>query len=160
MATIGVTRLLFFFRVPGVAIREGKIIDFEAERESNNKVRIDVLFKNSGTTTITATLKELKLYDEYGNVKNIIVGSSVKVKPGETAILSGYWYDEKGVPSGDFKAKAVVNYLTGSSIKEDTLRIPAEIVAKVKQVKPKREFPWWFVFMIVSSIALYIYWKM
>ena len=160
VATIGITRLLFFFRVPGVAIREGEIIDFEAEREAQDRVRVDVLFKNSGTTTISATLKELRIYDEYGNVKKLLVGSTAKVKPGETVILSGYWYDEKGVPSGDVKARAVVNYMTGSSVKEDTLRIPAEIVAKAKKVKPKREFPWWLVIIIVSLIALYIYWRM
>ncbi|MEA3342929.1 MAG: hypothetical protein U9Q92_02085, partial [archaeon] len=75
ISSIGVTRVIFVFKVPGYAIRDGNIIDMEAERVANNRVRVDVLFKNTGTTTVTARLDMVKLFDNFGMVaENIANG--------------------------------------------------------------------------------------
>ncbi len=160
VATVGITRLVFVFKVPGVAERKGKIIDFEAERESPNRVRVDVLFKNTGTTTITARLSEVKIKNEYGKMINLLAGTAQRIAPGDTAVLTAYWTSNKKIKPGNVEVEAKVDYITGSAVKEGVVRIPAEIVENVKnEVKPKHAIPWWFVVIILAVVGLLVYWK-
>ena len=161
VATVGITRLICVFRVPCVAERKGTIIDFEAEREAKNRVRIDVLFKNTGTTTITARLSELQIKDNEGNVIDLLAGSATRIAPGDTVVLHGFWTSSEEIPSEKVRVEAKVDYITGQVTKEDVIKIPAEIVAKVQErASPKRKIPWWFLMIILALIGLYVYWKM
>ncbi|MFH1127229.1 MAG: hypothetical protein V1718_03935 [archaeon] len=163
ISSIGVTRVVFVFNVPGYALRGGNIIDMEAEREAENKVRVDVLFKNTGTTTVTARAEMIQLFDNYGIIaQNIANGQLKKVLPGQVAILSGYWVENKEIKSGEYKATAKVNYITGDIIKEQSINIPAIITIPKSMPKPepRGEFPWWIVVIIMLLIGLYVYWRM
>ena len=162
VSTVGITRFVFVFKIPGKAYREGTIIDFEAERNSKKKVRVDVLFKNTGTTTISASPEKITIFDNYGIVKdNIAAGQIKRVAPGKTEIISGYWYDDKGVDAGNYRAEATINYITGSTTKESTIHVPTEItIPEVPEVTTKQEIPWWFILIIMALIALYVYWRM
>ncbi len=163
ISSIGVTRVIFVFSIPGYAVREGNIIDMEAERVAENKVRVDVLFKNTGTTTVTARLDMIKLFDNFGLVaENIANGQLRKVKPGEVAILSGYWLENENIKSGEYKTDTRINYITGSALKEKTIDVPSVITVpkKITAPEPKQEFPWWLVVITMLLIGLYVYWRM
>lgn len=162
ISTIGITRFVFVFKIPGPAYREGTIIDFVAERNAKDKVRVDVLFKNTGTTTISASPEKITIFDNYGVVKdNIAAGQIKRIAPGKTDIISGYWYDSEGIDSGNYRAEATVNYITGSATKESTIHIPAQItIPDIPDVATKNEIPWWFILIIMALIGLYIYWRM
>ncbi len=162
ISTIGITRFVFVFKIPGPAYRDGTIIDFVAERNAKDKVRVDVLFKNTGTTTISASPEKITIFDNYGVVKdNIAAGQIKRIAPGKTDIISGYWYDSEGIDSGNYRAEATVNYITGSATKESTIHIPAQItIPDIPDVATKNEIPWWFILIIMALIGLYIYWRM
>ncbi len=162
ISTIGITRFVFVFKIPGPAYREGTIIDFVAERNAKEKVRVDVLFKNTGTTTITASPEKITIFDNYGVVKdNIAAGQIKRIAPGKTDIISGYWHDSNGIDSGNYRAEATVNYITGSATKESTIHIPAQItIPDIPDVSTENEPPWWFILIIMALIGLYIYWRM
>ncbi len=164
ISTIGIVRPLFVFKVAGNAIRKGRIIYVDAKRLDKNTVRVDVLFKNEGTVTITGRLINLVVYDDYGyRTGNIALRTSSKVKPGETVVLSAIWRNKKGIKSGSYHVDAVVDYITDKAeytgyIKVvDKIYVPSE--GKVIEKKP-RKIPWWFLLIIMGLIALYIYWKM
>ncbi len=162
VATVGVARLVFFFRVPGVVERTGKIIDIEVDRLSKYMIRVDVLFKNTGTVTMTASLSNVVIYDSYGHKIKAFSGALKKVAPGQTVVMSAYWRDPAGIKSGEAKISATVSYLGGKSTFSKKVYIPSEITAPkaIKiSAKPKREVPWWLIIMIFSLIGLYIYWK-
>ncbi len=163
ISSIGITRVIFAFRVPGYAERAGNIIDMEAERVADNRVQIDVLFKNTGTTTVTARLEMIKLFDNFGlAAENVANGQMKKVKPGEVAILSGYWLENDKIKSGEYKADTRVNYITGNAIKEETIDIPSIITVQkeIPAPEPKQEFPWWLLIIIMMLVGLYVYWRM
>ncbi|MCK5698388.1 MAG: hypothetical protein KAH93_00935 [Candidatus Aenigmarchaeota archaeon] len=162
--SIGVTRVIFVFNIPGYAARDGNIIDMEAERVAENRVRVDVLFKNTGTTTITARLEMVELFDNFGlAAENIANGQLKKVGPGQVAILSGYWLEKEGIKSGEYKANSRVNYITGNALREETIEVPSIITIpkKITQAEDaKSEFPWWIVVIIMLLLGLYVYWRM
>ncbi|MEA3342645.1 MAG: hypothetical protein U9Q92_00625, partial [archaeon] len=132
-------------------------------RVADNRVRVDVLFKNTGTTTVTARLDMVKLFDNFGMVaENIANGQLKKVKPGHVAILSGYWLENDGIKSGQYKANSNVNYITGNALKEQTINVPSVITVPkdIPKPEPKHEFPWWLVIIIMLLLGLYVYWRM
>ena len=156
VATIGLTRYIFIFKVKGKAERKGQIENIYADRVSKNKARIDVLFKNTGKNTISVWVDKLNIYDEYGNLTSTLRSGIVYVAPGETKIIPVYW-SGSDVKSGFYKAEAKVNYITGFASKEATIEIP-DIISVPKKV-PKFEIPWWLILLLVLIIILIIYWK-
>jgi len=156
VATIGLTRYIFIFKVRGKAERKGQIENIYADRVDKNKARIDVLFKNTGKNTISVWVDKLNLYDEYGNLTDTLHSGIVYVAPGETKIISLYWVGDE-VKSGIYKAEAKVNYITGFVSKEATIEIPD--IVSVPQKVPKFEIPWWLILLVILIIVLIIYWK-
>ncbi len=164
ISTIGIVRPLFVFRVSGNAVRKGRIISVEAKRLKDNMVKVDVLFKNEGTVTMTAKLDNLEIYDDYGyKTGNIASRTSAKVKPGETVVLSAVWYKKDKIKSGSYHVDATVDYLTGKDDYSGYIKVVDQIYVPKggKVVKEQSKgIPWWFLLIIMGLIALYIYWKM
>ena len=154
ITTIGVTRFIFVFKVKGNAKREGKIIDILADREAWNKARIDVLFKNTGTCTLSPYISSLKLFDSYGNLSTTLSSGRTLVKPGEIVILSAYW-TKSNLPSGKFTAEAKVSYLTGDDVLIKEVEIPAIITPKPKVVKC--EFPTLIFLLVLAAFILTLF---
>ena len=158
VGTIGVTRVITVFRVPGPAIRSGDIVAMEAERTGKNQARIDLLFKNTGTVTESVYPKEVKLFDNLGNVIAVLNGGAVKVKPKETKVVSVYW-SSKNLKSGNYQVKATASWITGEITKIGDVTVPKEIVKKNVIEQPPGKFPWWLIVLIVLVIMLFIYWR-
>jgi len=157
VSTIGITRFYFVFHViPEPAIRKGKVVNIFAEREMKNIARFDVVFQNIGTVTMTAKLKELKLFDKDNNIVTVLKGGDKKIPPKTTGILSVFWRSDKIEP-GLYTAKVVVDYSTGTISERYNLEIPKAIKATLPP-KPSK-FPWWLVVLIVLFVLLLVYWK-
>ena len=158
VGTIGVTRAIVVFKVPGKAIRKADIIAMDGERVGTNEARIDVLVKNTGTVTESVYLKEVKVYDNLNNVAAVLKSGAVKLKPGKSQIIPVYWY-KKGLKSGNYQVKVTVSWITGEQTKLGSIEVPKEIVKKSVIEQPPSRFPWWLIVLIVLVIMLIIYWR-
>ncbi|MCD6367654.1 MAG: hypothetical protein J7L45_01055 [Candidatus Aenigmarchaeota archaeon] len=157
VSTIGVTRPIFIFKVPGNAVRSGTIDGIAGAREGD-KARIDVLFRNTGTVTVTARVTSLKIYNETGYYVETLKSGAVKVPPKSTSILKVYWIDKDKNRQKKIKVEATVDYLTGEVTKEAMVTIPKLTVTE-KKVTTKYVFPWWILIIILGMIILYFYWR-
>ncbi len=153
-ATIGITRFVFVFNVEGPAKREGRVIDVEAQKVANNKIKINTLFQNTGTDTVLAAAST-KIYDEFGRLITTLGSGYVYVKPGMIGIIPQYWIDPN-IKAGDYRVETTVNYLTGYASKETTIKIPEVVIPTPRIEKP---FPWWLLLLILILIGIIIIWK-
>lgn len=127
--TIAVTRFVFVFRISGDAKRNGEIMAIMGDRIEEKKAKIDVLFKNTGTCTMSAQVTELKLYDKFGEeVANLKSGIDI-VRSGSIKALTAYWTGDNVEP-GTYRAEAKVDYITGYTTMEDKIEIPTTIKVK------------------------------
>lgn len=161
VVTFGVTRFIFVFRVTGTAVRKGEIMTLIGQRVDERRAKVNVVFKNTGTCTIQASVGYVKLYDKFGNLTAELRPLNTEyVKPGEIATLTADWYGD--VKPGTYRAQARVDYLTGYATFEDRVDIPAKItVEKREQPSVMSEgFPWLTILLILIIIALaYYYFK-
>jgi hypothetical protein len=156
IATIGLTRYIFVFKIKGDAERKGEIKNIYADRVAEDRARIDIIFQNTGKDTISVWVDELNIYNEYGNISSNLKSGMKYISPGETQILPVYWIGEK-VTGGTYNAEAKINYITGYSSKAATIEIP-DVISIPTEVS-KFEFPWWILLLVVLIIILIIYWK-
>lgn len=129
VATIGVTRFIFVFRVRGEVRRGGRIMAMVGERIKENKAKINVLFKNTGTCTVKAWVDELKIYDKFGNLTATLRSGPANVKAGEIANLQAYWVSGD-IKQGEYRAEARVSYLSGHTTLTERVNIPAVIMVE------------------------------
>ncbi|RLI90913.1 MAG: hypothetical protein DRO95_05285, partial [Candidatus Altiarchaeales archaeon] len=159
IATIAVTRFVFVFRITGEAKRDGEIMSIIGDRISKDKAKIDVLFKNTGTCTISAYVSELKLYDKFGNLTAKLKSGIQYIKPGQIKPLTAYWVGD--VIPGTYRAEARVDYITGEAVFEDRVEIPVIIKVRPKpmvEIPKKWRIPWLYILLIIIMIILFIYW--
>ncbi len=157
VSTIGVTRPVFIFKVPGKAERSG-VIEGVAGSRSGNKAVIDVLFRNSGTVTMSAKVSSMNIYNETGYYIDTLSGGFVKIPPKSTGILRVYWIDQNQDKQKTIRVDATVDYLTGQVSKEAMVTIPrAGITSKVTE--KAEEFPWWILILVIGLVLLYVYWR-
>ncbi|HIE34561.1 MAG TPA: hypothetical protein EYP86_05420 [Candidatus Altiarchaeales archaeon] len=159
VSTIAVTRFIFVFKVAGNAKRDGEIVTMIGERLDDRKARISVLFKNTGTCTMSAYVSELKLYDKFGNLTKTLKSGPVLVSPGDIASIPVFWTGSDVTP-GSYRAEAKVNYITGYATMEGPVEIPAKITVEKKAPPKPEEFeiPWLYILLIIIIIILIIYW--
>jgi hypothetical protein len=157
VSTIGVTRYLFVFKVRGVAERKGEVVNIYADRIDKKKARIDVIYKNTGQNTVSVWVDRLNIYDEYGGLNASLNSGMVYVAPGEMKIIPVYWTADS-VPSGQFRAEAKVNYITGYAAKSVSIDIPLVPSKAISAEIPKDRFPWWLIVLAALLIILIIYW--
>ncbi|RLI89752.1 MAG: hypothetical protein DRO62_00955 [Candidatus Altiarchaeales archaeon] len=160
--TIAVTRFIFVFRVSGDAKRKGEIMAIMGDRVGEKKAKIDVLFKNTGTCTLSARVSELKLYDKFGNnVANLKSGIAL-ARPDSIKALTAYWVGDNVKP-GTYRAEARVDYITGYSTMEERIEIPTTIKVKptpglpaIEKISTCKDLP--FMILLLIIIGLIIYW--
>lgn len=157
VSMIGVTRPFFVFKIPGVARREG-VVDGMAGSRMGNRAVVDVLFRNTGTVTVSARVSNLNVYDETGNYVGSYNGGYIMVPPKSTGIVKVIWPDRDEEKQKIIKVEATVDYLTGEVTKEAMITIPKGGVTAKAAVKAE-EFPWWIIILIIGIVMLYMYWR-
>jgi hypothetical protein len=158
VATLGITRYIFIFKVRGVAERNGMVQNVYADRVDKNKARIDVLFKNTGKDTMSVWIENLKLSDEMGNEVAVLNGGIAYIPPGQTQVLPVYW-TSSNLSSGIYQADAKVGYITGFATKQVSIEIPVQPSVSVPETPSGFEIPWWLILLIALLVILIIYWK-
>jgi len=158
--TIGVTRFIFVFKVMGEATRKAEIINIFSDRESENKARVDVLVRNTGTCTFQARVESLRLYDDFGNHTKTLSSGYYMIEPNEIKILSSYWNGD--VKTGKYRTEILVDYMTDSVDGEGNIEIPP--IVKLKPEVKKCEFPWFLlgIVVVIGVIILIVrprYWS-
>ncbi len=159
LMTMGITRMVFVFDVEGEAKREGKVVTIEAERSDKNKARFDILFQNTGTSTVMAYAENVKIYNEFGNLTTTLRSGQALVKPQQTAILSAYWNSREPIKSGSYRVETAVDYKTGMAIGEAVVNIPDTITAPILERSEKGCKMPWTIIILILLIALLVYWK-
>jgi hypothetical protein len=161
VSTIGVTRFVFVFKVTGGnAYRDGEIIDIEADREGSQKARIDILFKNTGSCTVDASITKVDLYDAVGDYVSTLTSGPVVVAPDETRVIPAYWIGGEVKP-GKYRVDTQVSYMTGFAFGEKSVEIPEEIhpPKKVKEALPPAcGFPIEIIVVLIA-LLLIMYWQ-
>jgi len=163
MITIkAVVPLKFVFKVPGKPIREGKILEISSGKYGiDGRLYVNVYFQNTGTVTMGVGPGTVDILDERGSFGSLFTNFAY-VKPGETTILSGFWFP-KDIELGKYNATASIDYFTGYAFKKsviDVYKPPTPPVGKV--VEEEFVFPWWvlvIIFIVVVIIALLYYYK-
>ena len=159
ISTIAVTRPLFIFRIPGKVVRDGKIEGILADREDDGRVRIDVLFRNTGTVTLKARISGLEIYDEKGKYIKTLQSGWYLVPPNEAKVLSVYWTDNKETEQKTHRMIATIDFTTGAASAEDMVAVPPYVIKEVTLPKPKMEIPFWLIIFIIGMLFILAYWR-
>jgi len=151
--------LTFIFKVPGKAIREGRILEVSSGSYYNNGLILDIFFQNTGTVSMSALPAEIKIFGKNSSLIGIVNSPYVYTKPGELKHISALW-DVKNVEYGKYNVNATINYFSGHTSKESTIEVyerpelpPARVVEK------EFIFPWWVFVILIVIILAYIYYK-
>jgi hypothetical protein len=157
-----VVPLQFMFKVPGEAVREGKILEISSGNYGiDGRLNMNVYFQNTGTVTMYVGPGTIEILDERGPIGSVSTNFAY-VEPGETTAFSGFWFPEN-IELGNYNAKATLNYFTGSTSKQSSIDVYKKTTPPVgKVVEEEFVLPWWgvvLIFIIVVVIALIYYYK-
>lgn len=127
----------FVINVKGNAIRSAKPINFLASWVDENRLRVNTIVENNGTVTMRIRVDDLQLIRDNLTIK--FPSSSLLVKPKQIAYIPSDIIQK--VEPGDYKVKAKINWLSGSTELEGMVRVPLPVkfpTAKAVEVaKPK-----------------------
>ena len=154
MLTIqSIVPLTFIFKVPGKAVREGRIMELSSGRYNHGRLAVNVYFKNTGTVTLRPKPAKIEIFDENNKPLASLMTDYQVIKPGEIKRLTAFW-SVNGIKIGDYNATAEVNYLTGISRKESTIQLYKPSLPPARVIEKPTRFPWWVLALIV--IILFI----
>lgn len=122
VTTLGVTRFVFVFRVPGEATRDIEIERVNGFRIADDRARVDFILRNEGTVTSRISRAETDVYDKFGNLSGTIVTGGEYLSPGETRVVSSYWNNPELEP-GEYRVSGTMDYVTGQAFLDDTIDI-------------------------------------
>ncbi|MDI6826314.1 MAG: hypothetical protein QMD36_03950 [Candidatus Aenigmarchaeota archaeon] len=151
--------LIFIFKVPGKAIREGRILEVSSGSYYNNGLILDIFFQNTGTVSMMASPADIKIFDSKKNLIGTALSNFIYTKPGELKHLTAFW-DMKDVEFGKYNVTVKIHYTTGYASKESTIEVyekPEILPAKV--VEKEIIFSWWVFVILVIIILAYVYYK-
>jgi hypothetical protein len=154
-----VVPLTFIFKVPGKAVRDGRILEVSSGSYSSNGLILDIFFQNTGTVSMNALPVEIKIFDKNGNLIETVYSPYAYTKPGELKHITAFW-DVKDVEYGQYKVNATIDYSSGHVFKESTIEVyerPEMPLARV--VEKEFVFPWWVLVILIVVIGAYIYYK-
>jgi hypothetical protein len=153
-----ITPITILMRLPGEAIRQGKILDISTGRYFGNNLELKIFFINTGTVSISTFANSIEVTDNQGN--SVVKSSSdIKtVKPGETQVLTAM-LPTKDVPEGDYKVKVNVDYTTGSAQMSSFIGIHPQVAASIPKVESiPSKFPFWILILIaVVIVSIIVY---
>jgi len=150
----------FVFKVPGKAIRDGKIFEVSSGSYYSGGIILDIFFQNTGTVTISTLPIEIKIFDKKNNPIDSFSSEVFSIKPGEMKHMTALW-NLKNVEFGIYDAEVKIDYISGYAFKRSTIEVyekPQIIPARI--VEKEFVFPWWVVVIVVLVVIIaYIYYK-
>ena len=156
-----VAPLNFIFKVPGRAVREGRVLEVSSgSYGADGRLNLNVYFQNTGTVTLIAT-GTAEIFDDRGKLDSLST-NLLFIEPGSTVTFFGFWFPGD-LELGKYNAEAKINYFSDSASKQsviDVYKRPTPTVGKV--VEKEFVFPWWatvLIFIVVAIIALIYYYK-
>jgi len=155
---VALTTVTVLFKIPGDAIREGKILDILTGSHRDGLQEIDILFHNSGTTTISARASSIEVYDKNGELINTLTSGSDHLKPGETKPLKAY-LPTKGLDLGYYDVYADVDYTTGKDSKQSTIELKAVEEPEEVELPTPGISLWLLLILIVIAVITYLIYR-
>jgi hypothetical protein len=141
------------FKIPGDAIREGKIFDIVAGDYSGDDLEVKIFFKNTGTTTLLTRADSVKVYKDGKEVQTLSPVTDY-VEPGETKSLRT-WLNTRNLDLGEYDVAANVSYsndMVSLTSKMNVYEKPEPSAVEVKP--PEVYFPWWILIAIPIIVIL------
>jgi hypothetical protein len=156
----GVVPFTFIFKVPGKAVRDGKIFEVTSSGYSGDFLNIDIFFQNTGTVTITTLPTYIKIFDKKNNNIDSFTWSALYLKPGEMQHLTAHW-DVRNVEFGVYDAEVKIDYISGYASKKSTIELHERLqMPPARVVEKEFVFPWWVVAILALIVIIaYIYYK-
>jgi hypothetical protein len=148
--------LTILFKVPGEALRDGKIYETTFSGMSQDATYFNTLFQNTGTVTMLITSGEIRVYDPYDNQVAIASLPSTYVKPGETKNIRSL--ANTALKPGEYKLQAIVYFSSGYAEKKSTINVTEKPSAAPRQIE-KSKFPWWIIIIIMVMLIAYYWYK-
>ncbi|MCS7123136.1 MAG: hypothetical protein RMJ17_00975 [Candidatus Aenigmarchaeota archaeon] len=148
------SELSVVFFIPGIAIRDGKIVDLFFSRHEGNNLIGNILFKNKGTVSLRAKLDYVKVFDNGFEIANA-TGTEELIKPNQMKYLN-FVIDSSNLEDGkEYKIVAKVSYTTGSDSIEMKTKIPIRerITALTIVAAPK----YLYILIIILILLLLVY---
>jgi hypothetical protein len=151
----------YIFKVPGLAVRGGKIFDVVSSDCSGKNLVLEIFFRNTGTVTFFPNAGKVEIFDRRNRTIDTLYTPTNYIKPGEMKRFKIAWNVED-LALGSYDASARVDYVTGSASKKSTIEVfecpSAPPTAKV--IERAYAFPWWILVIIVIIIAtIYLFLK-
>ncbi|MEM5799562.1 MAG: hypothetical protein QXZ43_02770 [Candidatus Aenigmatarchaeota archaeon] len=146
--------LTILFKIPGDAIRDGKIYDTKFLGSDADTTYFNSIFQNTGTVTILITSGEVKIYNSSEDYVASAYIPSTYVKPGETKNIRSL--TSIALPEGDYKLQTVVYFSSGFAEKNSTISVFKTSFSY--ELKEKEKFPWWLIIIIILVVLLAYYW--
>jgi len=158
--TLGLSQFVFVFKVPGEAQRSLNVLDVNALRTNQDKVRFDYLLKNNGTVTVRVNRADTTLYNQFGNSTGVITTGGNYIEPGQTKVVNSYWKGNN-VEAGDFRVRGEMNYLTGNSFIDKTISVSDYVQIQSSSENGDTDsgdvLPWWLVVMLLALLGVIMY---
>jgi hypothetical protein len=155
-----ITPITIIFKVPGDAIRQGKILDVTTGRYIGNYLELLIHFMNTGTVTVSAVANYIRIYAENGNLTTSLTSDTKSVKPGEKQILTSM-LPLNNFKDGEYLAYSNVNFITGNVHKNSTIKISTKpVVVPTGVVTKPFEIPLWIIVLIALFVIFIIYRRM
>ena len=145
--------LTILFKVPGQAIREGKIYETTVSGVSADTTYFNTIFQNTGTVTMLITSGKIRIYDSSGEVAVASLPSTY-VKPGEVKNIRSLV--NTALEPGEYKLQTIVYFSSGYAEKNSTIFVTEKPSAIVKE---KAGFPWWIIIIIMVMLLAYYWYK-
>ncbi len=146
--------LTILFKVPGDAIRDGKIYSTEFQGTSYDTTYFNTVFQNTGTVTILITSGDLRIYNSSGYLVSSGKLPSTYVGPGEIKNIRSLI--NEALKPGEYKIQTIVYFSSGYAEKNSTINVSeTQIIYEKKIEKPK--FPW-IILVIILVMMLAYYW--
>jgi len=138
----------FIFKVPGKAIRDGRIMELSSGRYDHGRLEVNVYFKNTGTVTLRPKPAKIEIFDEDNKILASLTTDCQVIKPGEIKRLTAFW-SVNGMEIGNYNATAEVDYLTGISRKKSMIQLYRPLLPPARVVQKPARFPWWILALII-----------
>lgn len=152
-------RLNFLFKVPGRAVRNGKVLEISSSNYYDGKLALNVFFQNTGTVTIKPKSVTIKIFNKKNECIATLHSNTDFVKPGKIKKFTAF-LPVNDIKEGNYNASAEVDFLTGKAFKQSVVQVYKPIIPIPKVVEKKITISPWIIIVgvvVVSIIAYFIY---